>query len=70
MDILCKMDPSYIAFVVEENSQRVLYVQLDKALYGCVTSALLWYNMFLDSLEKMGFVLYRRLPMHYSMVRR
>lgn len=29
--------------------------QQPRALYGCVQSALLWYNMFVGSLEQMGF---------------
>jgi hypothetical protein len=28
-----------------------------KAIYGCVKSALLWYNLFKNTLEKMGFVI-------------
>ena len=28
-----------------------------KALYGCIESALLWYNPYKDKLEKEGFVL-------------
>jgi len=34
---------------------KVLYVQLYKALYGYVKSALLWYEMFTDHLVEMGF---------------
>ena len=33
-----------------------LYMRLNKALYGCMQSALLWYQMFKEKLEKMGFV--------------
>jgi hypothetical protein len=34
-----------------------LYLQLLKALYGCVRSALLWYKLFSGTLKKMGFEL-------------
>jgi len=34
----------------------VLYVQLDKTLYGCVQSALLWYELYSSTLEDIGFV--------------
>jgi hypothetical protein len=34
-----------------------MYLQLLKALYGCVKSALLWYELFTGTLQKMGFVL-------------
>ncbi len=40
-----------------ENGKKVLYLQLLKALYGCVQSALLWYNLFTGTLEGMGFKL-------------
>jgi Reverse transcriptase (RNA-dependent DNA polymerase) len=32
-------------------------VRLDKAIYGCVKSALLWYDLFSSHLKEMGFVL-------------
>jgi hypothetical protein len=35
----------------------VLYARLDKAIYRCVKSALLWYNLFTSKLKDMGFVL-------------
>jgi hypothetical protein len=35
----------------------VLYLQLLKALYGCVKSALLWYELFAGTLTEMGFQL-------------
>ncbi|GAX20129.1 hypothetical protein FisN_17Lu131 [Fistulifera solaris] len=57
VDIMCKMNPKYEAFVAVEGGKRVLYVQLRKALYGCVCSALLWYEMFAGALQDMGFEL-------------
>ncbi|KAI2490768.1 Reverse transcriptase (RNA-dependent DNA polymerase) [Fragilaria crotonensis] len=38
-----------------ENGAKVIYVRLIKALYGCVQSALLWYEMFHSYLEEIGF---------------
>lgn len=32
-------------------------MKLIKAIYGCVKSALLWYELFTKSLQGMGFVL-------------
>jgi hypothetical protein len=55
--ILCEMNPKHKPFVVMENGKEVLYVRLIKALYGCVKSALLWYELFSSTLEDMGFVL-------------
>jgi len=57
VDLFCQLDPSLEEFVVIENGQRVLYVQLDKALYGCVQSALLWYELYSSTLQNMGFEL-------------
>lgn len=57
IDLFLEIDPSLAEFVVIENWKRVLYVQLDKALYGCVQSALLWYELYSTTLKDMGFVL-------------
>jgi hypothetical protein len=42
---------------VLENGKKVLYLQLLKALSGCVQSALLWYKLFSGTLKEMGFEL-------------
>jgi hypothetical protein len=42
---------------VIKNGKKVLYLELLKALYGCVQSALLWYNLLTGTLEGMGFKL-------------
>jgi len=57
VDILCKVNPRYKQFVTIERGQRVLYLRLLKALYGCVRSALLWYQLFVGTLERIGFKL-------------
>ena len=57
VDILCETKPEYKKFVVLENGKKTLYMQLMKALYGCIKSALLWYELFTGELRKMGFEL-------------
>ena len=57
VDLFLEIDPSLAEFVVYENGVKVLYVQLDKALYGCVQSALLWYELYSSTLIDMGFEL-------------
>ena len=57
VDILCEMKPEYLKFVVLENGKKTLYMQLMKALYGCIKSALLWYELFTGELREMGFEL-------------
>ena len=54
---MCKVNAKYKAFVTVENGKEVLYLQLLKALYGCVRSALLWYELFAKTLAGMGFEL-------------
>jgi hypothetical protein len=58
VDLLSSLYSEHEAFVVMEGKVKVLYVRLDKAMYGCVKSAfLLWYDLLSTSLQKMGFEL-------------
>jgi hypothetical protein len=57
VDIMCRVSEHYKQFVTHENGKKVLYLQLLKALYGCVKSALLWYELFTGTLQKLGFAL-------------
>ena len=57
VDLFRELDPSLKEFVVKENGKDVLYIQLDRALYGCVQSALLWYELSSSTLKEMGFKL-------------
>jgi len=57
VNIMCRVNPRYTSFVVIEGGQKVLYLHLLKALYGCMQSALLWYDLFSTTLQKMGFEL-------------
>ena len=54
---LCKVNPKYKAFVTTENGKEVIYLELLKALYGCVQSALLWYELYVTTLKDLGFEL-------------
>jgi hypothetical protein len=57
VDIMCDVSDNYRQYVCIENGKKVLYLKLVKALYGCVQSALLWYELFSSTLEKAGFEL-------------
>jgi hypothetical protein len=57
VDIFCQMNSEYEQYVTFENGKKVIYLQLLKALYGCIKSAMLWYNLFTDTLKSEGFVL-------------
>jgi hypothetical protein len=51
--MLLQIDPSYGPFVLPDGC---LIVQLDKALYGCVEAASLWYVHLRDKLLAWGFI--------------
>jgi len=51
--ILSKLAPQYIPYLLPDGS---LIVVLDKALYGCVEAAKLWFDNLAATLEKGGFV--------------
>ena len=57
VDVLCQVDAGYEEFVTYENGRKVLYLELLKALYGCLRSALLWYELYSTKLKGMGFTL-------------
>jgi hypothetical protein len=57
VDVMCEVNAKYAEFVAIENNKKVLYLRLLKALYGCVRSALLWYELFNNTLEGLGFAL-------------
>ena len=53
VDYLLLIAPEvYGGYVVYENGKRVLYVEVLRALYGMLISALLWYKCFRSDLEK------------------
>ena len=55
--ILCDINEKYEEYVIEENGERVLYLRLNKTLYGCVMSALLWYDLFAGTHKDMVFTI-------------
>ena len=55
VDIMCEVNPEYKDDVRFENGKKVLYVQILRALYGMIESALLWYTLYTDVLHKEGF---------------
>jgi hypothetical protein len=46
VDIMVQVNSKYGDFIDKENNTPTIYLQLKKALYGCVQSALLWYKLF------------------------
>ena len=62
VDILCETNEMYKQFESIVNGKKVIYLRLKRALYGCVQSALLWYNTFITELVSEGFKLNRYDP--------
>ena len=55
-EILLQIDPSYKEFVeINKSGNEEVTVKLNKALYGCVQSARLWYNTLSKYLMTIGF---------------
>jgi hypothetical protein len=52
-ELLCQLRPEYRVFL---NTRKELVVKLEKALYGCVQSARLWYDNFRQYLVDLGYV--------------
>ena len=56
VDMLLELDTAlYSQYVVYENGIKVIYVEVLRAIYGMLHSALLFYKMFRTDLEKEGF---------------
>ena len=54
---MCKFDEGCRTFIVIENGKKVLYLELLKALYGCLRPALLGYELYTTQLRGMGYEL-------------
>jgi hypothetical protein len=53
--ILCQLDNNYKRYMQKGERGEYLVVNLDRALYGCVESAKLWYNDLKETLDKAGY---------------
>ena len=57
VDIMCEVNLELVEDVRFERGKKVIYLKTKKALYGCIESTLLWYNLFLNKLTELGFKL-------------
>ena len=55
VDIMCQVNPEFKTNILIENGEKVLYLRVLRALYGCICSAMLWYNLYVETLEKEGY---------------
>ena len=57
VDILVQKNPlKYKGYVVFENGKKVMYLEVLRAIYGMLESALLWYRKFRSDLEENGYL--------------
>ena len=54
VDLMCKVNSKYLEYVQIVRGRKVLYLKVLRALYGCIKSALLWYELFSSTLKKWG----------------
>ncbi len=55
--LMVKTDPKlYRKYLVDKKGKKVLYLRLQKVLYGMMKSALLFYQKLVSELKSMGFV--------------
>ena len=58
VDIMLEINPELASGIItDKHGNRILIVVLAKALYGCVKSGLLWYDLFSSTLIHEGFKL-------------
>ena len=57
VDLMCEVNPDFEKYVIYENGVKVLYLIILRALYGCIQSALLWYNLYSSTLVEEGFTI-------------
>ena len=57
VDLMCEVNPDFKKYVIYKNGIKVLYLIILRALYGCIQSALLWYNLYSSTLVKEGFTI-------------
>jgi hypothetical protein len=55
VDILCEMNNTYNKYRVKSDKGDYIIVNLDRALYGCVESAKLWYDDLKETLYNAGY---------------
>ena len=57
VDVMCEVKPEYIPCVRQGNGKKVQYMNILRAIYGCIESALLWYKLCSETLEGMDFIM-------------
>ena len=51
------MNKEFTPHVVYEGKTKALYMKVLRAIYCCLESAMLWYNLYITTLKGIGFEL-------------
>jgi hypothetical protein len=58
VELLCSLDPElYTPYVVQEKTEPAIYLELNKALYGTLQAAILFWKDLTGVLKELGFTL-------------
>ena len=53
---MCEVNPKNKKHMRVENGVNLLYLQITKALHGCIKDALLWYDIYSKTFKSHGFL--------------
>ena len=51
VDIMCDVNPYNIPNIRYENGKNVVHLRILNALYGCIESALVWYEIYTETFQ-------------------
>ena len=54
---MCNINPEHKKNVTYENGKKVLYLEILMAIYGCIESALRWYELYSRTSKDTGFTI-------------
>ena len=46
-----QVNPEYKQHVVYKEGKKILYVNFIRSIYGCIEAAMLWYQLYKETLE-------------------
>ena len=58
VDIMVDINLEHKPNIIYEDGKKVLYLEILQAIYGCIESALRWYELYSKTLIKEGFEMY------------
>ena len=54
---MCDINRDYRQYVRYEQGKKILYLKVLRAIYGCIETALQWYNLYTQTLKAEGYIL-------------